>query len=71
MFRKLHLVWVLVIFPLSGSALAALQVLDQVIRVCTAAARSLDVTPEKLTKKFPEVCIQAWPGLLSSNSFFA
>ena len=54
-FRRVHLVWVLVVIPVSASTLAALQVLEQATRVCVAAVRSLEVTPEKLTKKFPEV----------------
>ena len=54
-YRRVHMVWVFVITPGASSTLAALQVLENVTRVCVAAARSPDVTPEKLTKKFPEV----------------
>ena len=54
-FRRIHLVWVLVVIPATGSMLAALQILEQVTRICLAAVRGYEVTPEKLTKKFPEV----------------
>ncbi|KAK9788863.1 hypothetical protein WJX73_003471 [Symbiochloris irregularis] len=54
-FRRIHLVWVLVVIPAAGSMLTALQVLEQMTRVCLAAVRGPEVTPDKLMKKFPEV----------------
>lgn len=63
-FRRIHLVWVLVVIPAGGSMLTALQVLEQMTRVCLAAVRGPEVTPDKLMKKFPEVCSS---GLLIQN----
>lgn len=55
-YRRLGMIWGMVVVPQAASALAALQLLQAVARLCFAACKGPDISTERLTRRFPEVC---------------
>ena len=54
-YRRLGQVMAMVVAPPGVSALAAVQLLQTVARICFAACKGPDITAQRLTRKFPEV----------------
>ena len=51
----------LLIVPSYANTLSALDFLERAVRVVTLDFRSVETTPEKLWKRYPEVCkLHAW-----------
>ena len=55
MYRLVHMVYAMVVAPAAANVFFALQLLEPVTRLLIAASRGVEVTPDKLTKRYSEV----------------
>ena len=55
-YRLVNMVYAMVVAPAAANVFFALQLLDPITRLLIAASRGVEVTPDKLTKRYSEVC---------------
>ena len=54
-YRLVHMVYAMVVAPAAANVFFALQLLEPVTRLLIAASRGVEVTPDKLTRRYSEV----------------
>lgn len=60
-YRLVGGVYLMVVAAVQGNVLWLLNLLDACVRVLIGIAKSVEVTPDKLARRYPEVCSVLWP----------
>ena len=56
-YRLVNTVYIMAVASAAANVFSLMKLVDAMTKVATLASRGVEVTPEKLSRRYPEVCI--------------
>ena len=57
MYRLVSAIWVMTVAPANANVLLCYQLVDSNTKLLVAAAKGVDITPDKIARRYPEVML--------------
>lgn len=56
-YRLVNTVYIMAVASAAANVFALMKLVDALTAIATVASRGVEVTPEKLSRRYPEVCL--------------